>query len=152
MPANQTPLDRIGKSLVLLLLSERFPTCISKLGGGGGGVLAHIMVGMGRGKVRNRPGLRNKLHGRAWKCGAPERAWAVLSVKLGGSEPNLSRFERENAGLRNCQDASGWYPGRSLTRAAERFAFGLSRPCMGGGERVEIIEILKMMVSGTAKM
>ena len=65
------------------------------------------------------------------------------SVKMRGSGTNLSRFELENAGLRNeldpfwvwnaslrnCQDASGWRSGRLLTRgAAERFAFGLSRP------------------------
>ena len=52
---------------------------------------------------------------RAWKCWAPDRAWAF--------------FRRENAGLRNCQDASGWHSGRPLTRgAAKRFAFGQSRP------------------------
>ena len=82
-----------------------------------------------------------------------------------GSGTSLIRFERENASLRNCQDASGWRSGRLLTRgAAERFAFELSR-CSGRAvpacervrpdhsrdERVEIKEILKMMVSGTAK-
>ena len=90
---------------------------------------------------------------------APERA-PRSSVKMWGSGMSLSRFEREtaglrtelepfereNAGLRNCQDASGWHSGRPLTRsAAERLA------AVGGGERVEIKEILKMMVSGTAK-
>ena len=39
--------------------------------------------------------------GRAWKWGAPERAWAVLSLKMGGSGTSLSRFELENGGLRN---------------------------------------------------
>ena len=108
---------------------------------------------MCRGKVKNGPkcGLRNEPHDRALKCGAPERAWAVLSVKLRGSGPSLSRFERENAGLRNCQDASGWHSGRPLTRgAAKRFAFGLSRPW----EAVNGLKLLffwKMMVSGTAK-
>ena len=37
----------------------------------------------------------------SWKCGAPERAWAVLSVKMRGSGTSLSRFERENANLWN---------------------------------------------------
>ena len=47
-----------------------------------------------------------------------------------GTGTSLIRFERENANLRN-------------GRAAE--------PAVGGDERVEIKEILKMMVSGTAK-
>ena len=71
-----------------------------------------------------------------------------------GSGTSLIRFERENANLRNCQDASSWRSGRPLTRgAAERFAFGLSRPweAMNGLNIFEIKEILKMMVSGTAK-
>ena len=65
------------------------------------------------------------------------------SVKMWGSGTSFSRFELENAGLRNeldpfwawnaslrnCQDASGWRSGRLLTRGtAECFAFGLSRP------------------------
>ena len=75
---------------------------------------------MCRGKVKNGPGLRNELPVErenaglrnelepfwAWKCGAPERAWTVLSVKMRGSGTSLIRFERENANLRNCQDAS----------------------------------------------
>ena len=76
------------------------------------------------------------------------------SVKMRGSGTSLSRLELENAGLRNeldsvlsrsGQDASGWGSGRLLTHgAAER-----SVPAVGGDERVEIKEILKMMVSGT---
>ena len=66
------------------------------------------------------------------------------SVKMRGSGTSLSRFELENASLRNCQDASGWRSGRLLTR-------GAAEPAVGGDERVEIKEILKMMVSGAAK-
>ena len=69
--------------------------------------------------------------GRAWKCGAPEQAWAVLSLKMRGSA--TSRFERENAGLRNELDLFWAWKCESPERpgrrgAAERFAFGLSRP------------------------
>ena len=39
--------------------------------------------------------------GRAWKCGAPQRAWAVLSLKIRGSGTSLGGIERENANLRN---------------------------------------------------
>ena len=69
-----------------------------------------------------------------------------------GSGTSLIRFERENANLRNCQDASSWRSGRPLTRGAH-FAFGLSRPweAMNGLKIFEIKEIFKMMVSGTAK-
>ena len=46
------------------------------------------------------------------------------SVKMRGSGTSLIRFERENASLRNCQDASGWRSGRRsgrlLTRGAAR--------------------------------
>ena len=89
--------------------------------------------------------------GRAWICGAPERAWAVLSLKMRGSGTSLIRFERENASRRNCQEESGWRSGRLLTRgAAERFAFGLSRQweAMNG---LKLKKCLKIMVSGTAK-
>ena len=91
---------------------------------------------MCRGKVKNGQGLRNELEPFwAWKCGAPERAWAVLSVKMHGSGTSLIRFEWKSES-----------PERPLTRgAAER------EPAVGGDERVEIKEILKMMVSGTAK-
>ena len=95
---------------------------------------------MCRGKVKNGQGLRNELPVErenvglrnelesfwAWKCGAPERAWAVLSVKMRIS-------------------------GTPLTRGvAERFAFGLSRPweAMNG---LKLKKFLKMKVSGTAK-
>ena len=106
-------------------------------GGGGGDTPPQILVGIRRGTVKNGPGLRIELHGRAWKCGAPDRAWAVTSVKMRGSGP-------WNAGLRNCQDASGWHSGRLLTRAR-------AEPAVGSDERLEIKEILKVMVSGTAK-
>ena len=53
-----------------------------------------------------------------------------------GSGTNLSLLERENAYLRNGRD-------RTLCVRAE--------PAVGGDERVQIKEILKMMVSGTAK-
>ena len=47
--------------------------------------------------------------GRAWKCGAPERAWSVLSLKMRGSGTSLIRFERENANLRNLRNGdSPW--------------------------------------------
>ena len=55
-----------------------------------------------------------------------------------GSGTSLIRFERGNASLRNCQDASGWRSGRQLTRgAAERKR---AEPAVGGDERVEIKE------------
>ena len=49
------------------------------------------------GKVRFNPGgggdLRNELEPFwAWKWGAPERAWAVLNLKMGGSGTSLIRF------------------------------------------------------------
>ena len=82
--------------------------------------------------------------GRAWKCRAPERAWAVLSWKMRGSGQSLSRFEHENAGLRNeldpfwawkCRE-SPELPGRvwlalwpaANPRRCRTPAFGLSRP------------------------
>ena len=92
--------------------------------------------------------------GRAWKCGAPKRAWAVLSLKMRGSGTSLSRFERENAGLRNELEFWAWKcesPERPLTRRRCRTLCVRAEPAVGGDERVEIKEILKMMVSGTAK-
>ena len=98
-------------------------------GGGGGGYSPQILVGMSRGKVKNGQGLRNELP-----------------------------VERKNAGLRNELDPfwawkweSSELPGRVwLTRgAAERCV--RAEPAVGGDERVEIKEILKMMVSGKAK-
>ena len=75
---------------------------------------------------RENAGLRNELEPFwAWKCGAPERAWAVLSLKMRGSGTSLIRFERENDSLRNCQDASGWH---GVLGPAANPAFGLSRP------------------------
>ena len=95
---------------------------------------------------------------------APDRA-PRSSVKMGGSGPNLSRFERETAGLRtDLEPFSAWkcgspeLPGRvwlALWPAAKpgrcRTLCVRAEPAVGGGERVEIKEILKMMVSGTAK-
>ena len=66
--------------------------------GGGGGYSSQILVGMGRGKVKNGPGLREEAPDLAWKCG-----------------------------LRNCQDASGWRSGRSLTS-------GWAGPAVGGNQ------------------
>ena len=131
-------------------------------GGGGGGYSPQILVGMCRVKVENGQGLRNEL--------PVERENAGLRNEL---ENVGLRNELENVGLRNeldpflsvnlpvsgnCRDAldpfwawkcqSPELPGRVwLTRgAAERFALAV-----GGDERVEIKEILKMMVSGTTK-
>ena len=89
-------------------------------GGGGRGYSPQILVGMCHGKVKKWQGLRNELPVEsengglrnelepfwAWKWGggAPERAWAVLSVKLRGSgtAANLRRCRTlENANLRN---------------------------------------------------
>ena len=66
----------------------------------------------------------------AWKCGAPKRAWSVLSVKMPVSGTARTRL----ANPRRC---------RTLCVCAE--------PAVGGDERVEIKEFLKMMVSGMAK-
>ena len=67
---------------------------------------------------------------KAWKCGAPERAWAVLSMKMRGSGTSLIRFERENANLRNTA-ANPWHCQTLCVRA---------EPAVGGDERVEIKE------------
>ena len=85
--------------------------------------------------------------GQAWKCGAPERAWAVLSWKMRGSATGLIRFERENASLRNWQERV-WL---AANPRRCRTLYVRAEPAMGGDEWVEIKEILKMMVSGTAK-
>ena len=88
-------------------------------GGGGEGVLTpNFGRYMCRGKVKNWQGLRNEL---------------PVEREMWGSGTSLSRFERENAGLRNELDPFwAWKcesPERPLTRgAAERFAFGLRRP------------------------
>ena len=92
----------------------------------GGGVLTQNFgryVPRQRGKWARAP---ERAPGRAWKCGAPERAWSVLSVKM--------RISGTAANPRRC---------RTLCVRAE--------PAVGGDERVEIKEILKMMVAGTAK-
>ena len=106
------------------------------MGPGGGGYSPQILVGMCRGKVKNGQGLRNELPVErenvglrnelepfwAWKCGAPGRAWAVLSVKMRGSGTSLRELDPFWAWT--CES-----PERPLTRgAAKRFAFGLSRP------------------------
>ena len=74
--------------------------------------------------------------GRAWKWGSPERAWAVLSLKMGGSGTSLIRFSVKMglsgtartrlANPRRWKWDSPELPGRVwLTRGA---AYGLSRP------------------------
>ena len=73
-----------------------------------------------------------------------ERAWGVLSVKMRISGTSLIRFEREMR-----------ISGTSLIRFERENAKSPEwprngRPAVGGDERVEINEILKMMVSGTA--
>ena len=82
--------------------------------------------------------------GRVWKCGAPERAWAVLSFKMGAPERawsilsvKMGVFETDRTRLANSRRC------QTLCVRAE--------PAVGGDERVEIKEILKIMVSGTAK-
>ena len=63
-----------------------------------------ILVGMCKKNPRQSEKMARapeRAPGRAWKWGSPERAWAVLSLKMGGSGTSLSRFERKNAGLRN---------------------------------------------------
>ena len=80
--------------------------------GGGGGYPPQILVGMCRGKVENGPGLRNELPVEreiaglrnklepfwAWKCGAPERTWSVLSVKMRVSGTAKTRLAGALAG------------------------------------------------------
>ena len=129
-------------------------------GGGGGGVLTPNFgryvprqsdkwarapgPGSGtssRSSVKNA-GLRNELEPFwAWKMRGSGTNWSVLSVKM-----RLSGTAS--------QDASGWRSGRLLTRgAAERFAFGLSRPweAMNGLKLKKFWKWCPMMVSGTAK-
>ena len=87
--------------------------------------------------------------GRAWKCGAPERAWAVLSLKMCGLWNELDPFwawKCESLELPGCVWLTLWpaaNPRRCWTLRAE--------PPWEGDEWVEIKEILKMMVSGTSK-
>ena len=74
--------------------------------GGGGGVVGVLTPNFGRyiyvpqqsEKMARAP---ERAPGRVWKCGSPEQARAVLSLKMGGSGTSLSPFKRENAGLRN---------------------------------------------------
>ena len=128
-------------------------------GGGGGGYSPQILVGMCRGKVKKMARAPERAPGRAWK-------WGYVSGT------SLSRFELENrgggGGLRNeLEPFWAWKcgaPERPLTRgAAERLKMQISgtvakpRRCrtrwaaaVGGDERVEIKESLKIMVSGTA--
>ena len=118
-------------------------------GGGGGGLYnsPKILVGMCRGKVKNGQGLRN---------GLPVERENV------GSGTSLSCFELENAGLRiELEPFWAWKcesPDRAWSVLSEnaylrngREPAALPEPAVGGDERVEIKEILKMMVSGTAK-
>ena len=68
---------------------------------------------------RENVGLRNELEPSwAWKCGAPEWAWALLSVKMRISGMSLIHFERENANLRN---------GREFAALPNALRSGLSR-------------------------
>ena len=67
--------------------------------GGGGGYSPQILVDL---YVPRQSEKWARAPERAWKCGAPERAWAVLSLKMRGSGTSLIRFERENATPRNC--------------------------------------------------
>ena len=80
--------------------------------------------------------------GRAWNCGAPERAWAVLSLKMRGLRNELGPFQRENASLRNYQDASHWlalWPAANPRRC--RTLCVRAEPAVGGDERVKIKEM-----------
>ena len=94
--------------------------------------------------------------GRTWKWGSPELVWAVLSLKMRGSETFWAWkcYSPELPGRVWC-----WRSGRLLTHdATERFVFGkLYSP-----ERQNLPKfffnvdaperILKMMVSGMAKI
>ena len=63
-------------------------------GGGGGGYSPQILVGICRGKVKQKwAKAPERAPGRAWKWGSPERDWAVLSLKMRGFGTSLSRFE-----------------------------------------------------------
>ena len=104
-------------------------------GGGGRGYSPQLLVGMCRGKVKNGQGLRNGLPVERENMGLRNELEPFLSLKMRISGTSLIRFERENAYLRNgC---------RTLCVRAE--------PAVGGDERVQIKDILKMMFSGTAK-
>ena len=71
------------------------------------------------------------------------------SVKMWGSGTSLSHFELENAGLRNELDP--FWAWKCLSPERPRTHGARAQPAVGGDERVQIKEILKMMVSGTAK-
>ena len=123
-------------------------------GGGGGGYSPQILVGMCRGKV---------------KMGKGSGTGSRSSVKMWGSGTSLSRFELENAGLRNeLEPFWAWKcesPERSwsVLSVKMRISGTAANPlrcrtlcvraeqAVGGDERVEIKKNLKIMVSGTAK-
>ena len=115
-------------------IQNRAVRIISHARGGGGGYSPQILVGtcMCRGKVKKMARAPERAPGRAWKWGSPERAWAVLSLKMGVSGTSLSRFELENGGLRNeLEPFWAWKcgaPERPLARgAAERLKMRISR-------------------------
>ena len=70
-------------------------------GGGGGGYSPQILVGMCHGKVKKWQGLRNELPVDRENGGLRNELEPFWAWIWGGSGTSLSRFERENAGLRN---------------------------------------------------
>ena len=100
------------------------------------------------------------------KMGRGSGTSSRCSVKMRGSGKSLSRFEHENAGLRNELDPFwAWkcktpellgrvwlalFGPAANPRRCRTLCFR-AEPAVGGDERVEIKEILKMVVSGTAK-
>ena len=138
---------------------------------GGGGGYSLLTPNFGRYVPRQSEKLARapeRAPGWAWKWGSPERAWAVLSLKMGGSGTSLIRFSVKmglSGTARTClANPRRWkwdrpeLPGRVwLTRSCWKWdspelpgrvwltrgaAFGLSQPWK---------EIFLMMVSGTAK-
>ena len=83
------------EEVYLPLAKHHWIICAWGGGGGGGRYSPQILVG-NCAAAKNKPGLRNELQVEhdnsrlrnelepfwAWKCGAPDRAWAVLGVKM----------------------------------------------------------------------
>ena len=116
--------------IIHIRLNDLVCICIWCRPGGGGGVVFTPKFGRYVPRQSEKwARAPERAPGRAWKSWAPEQAWAVLSLKMRGSGTSLIRFERENVNLRN----------------------GRPWEAMNPDERVEMKEILKMMVSGTAK-